>query len=186
VIPTAVGSADVTSLVADRIVREILTSLALRRRPDATGLRGFGARALGSVRFARMAGRRHKHIVLILAREVASNLATPALIADEEGRLVFYNEAAEAVLGRPFAEAGEVPLDEWTATFDPRTLEDAKPLPDHRRPATIALTERRPAHERFRIRSRDGVEREVSATALPLFAHADEFVGIIAFAWREQ
>jgi PAS domain-containing protein len=133
-----------------------------------------------------MAGRRHKHIVLILAREVASNLATPALIADEEGRLVFYNEAAEAVLGRPFAEAGEVPLDEWTATFDPRTLEDAKPLPAHRRPATIALTERRPAHERFRIRSRDGVEREVSATALPLFAHADEFVGIIAFAWRDQ
>lgn len=31
VIPTAVGSADVTCLVADRIVREILTGLALRR-----------------------------------------------------------------------------------------------------------------------------------------------------------
>jgi agmatinase len=32
VIPTAVGSADITALVADRIVREILTGLALRRR----------------------------------------------------------------------------------------------------------------------------------------------------------
>ena len=32
VIPTAVGSADVTALVADRIVREALTGLALRRR----------------------------------------------------------------------------------------------------------------------------------------------------------
>jgi agmatinase len=32
VIPTAPGSADVTALVADRIVREILTGLALRRR----------------------------------------------------------------------------------------------------------------------------------------------------------
>ena len=32
VIPTAPGSADVTSLVAERIVREILTGLALRRR----------------------------------------------------------------------------------------------------------------------------------------------------------
>jgi agmatinase len=31
VIPTAVGSADVTALVADRIVREILTGIALRR-----------------------------------------------------------------------------------------------------------------------------------------------------------
>jgi agmatinase len=33
VLPTAVGSADVTALVAERVVREILTGLALRRRP---------------------------------------------------------------------------------------------------------------------------------------------------------
>jgi agmatinase len=32
VIPTAVGSADITALVADRIVREALTGMALRRR----------------------------------------------------------------------------------------------------------------------------------------------------------
>ncbi len=32
VIPTAVGSADVTALVAERIVRELLTGIALRRR----------------------------------------------------------------------------------------------------------------------------------------------------------
>jgi arginase family enzyme len=32
VIPTAVGSADVTALVADRIVREILNGIALRHR----------------------------------------------------------------------------------------------------------------------------------------------------------
>jgi len=31
-IPTAVGSADATALVAERIVREILTGLALRCR----------------------------------------------------------------------------------------------------------------------------------------------------------
>ena len=35
VIPTAPGSADITALVADRIVREILTGLALRRRSSA-------------------------------------------------------------------------------------------------------------------------------------------------------
>ena len=31
VIPTAVGSADITALTADRIVREMLTGIALRR-----------------------------------------------------------------------------------------------------------------------------------------------------------
>jgi agmatinase len=35
VIPTAVGSADVTALTADRIVREIITGIALRRRAAA-------------------------------------------------------------------------------------------------------------------------------------------------------
>lgn len=34
VIPTAVGSTDITALVADRVVREILTGTALRRRID--------------------------------------------------------------------------------------------------------------------------------------------------------
>ena len=32
VLPTAIGSADITALVADRIVREALTGIALRRR----------------------------------------------------------------------------------------------------------------------------------------------------------
>ena len=127
---------------------------------------------------------RQKHLVLILARELVSNLATPTLLADERGLLVFFNEAAEEVFGRTFAEVGEMPLEEWTAKFAPRTL-DAEPLPLEQRPAGIALAERRPAHERMRITSLDGVERQVSVTALPLFAHADEFVGVITVFWRE-
>jgi agmatinase len=34
VIPTAIGSADITALVAERIVRELLTGIALRRKAD--------------------------------------------------------------------------------------------------------------------------------------------------------
>jgi PAS domain-containing protein len=127
--------------------------------------------------------RRHKHLVLILAREFASNLATPTLIADDEGRLIFYNDAAEAIVGRPFAQAGEMPLDEFAASFSPRTL-DSEPLPAERRPTRIALDERRPAHERFLITGPDGAENEVSLTAFPLYAHADQFVGIVAIFWR--
>jgi len=127
---------------------------------------------------------RHKHLVLILAREFASNLATPTLIVDDEGRLVFFNEAAEEIVERTFAETGELPLDEWVTPFAPRSLE-SEPLPFERLPSGIALYERRPAHERFRITSVDGVERDVAVTAFPLFAHADEFVGIVIIFWRE-
>jgi agmatinase len=35
VIPTGVGSADITALAAERVVREVLTGIALRRRSAA-------------------------------------------------------------------------------------------------------------------------------------------------------
>ena len=131
-------------------------------------------------------GRRPKHLVLIIAREFASNLATPTLIADDKGRIVFYNEAAEEVIGTTFAEAGELSLDEFIASFAPReALDSEKPLPVESLPARIALDQRRAAHRQFRVTSRDGVERDVAVTAFPLFAHADEFVGIVMITWRE-
>ena len=132
-----------------------------------------------------MPERRQKHLALILAREFASNLATPTLIADAEGTLVFYNEAAEEVVGRSFAEAGEMPLDEWTTSFDPRTPDTEAPIAAEHRPARIAFDERRAAHRSFRVTNVHGQERDVSVTAFPLFAHADEFVGIMAIFWDE-
>lgn len=131
-----------------------------------------------------MALARQKHLVLILAREFASNLATPTLITDDRGWLVFYNEAAEEILERPFSDAGEMPLEEWLGPFSPRTLE-SEPLPLERLPTGIALYERRASHERFTITSVDGVERNVAVTAFPLFAHTDDLVGIVTIWWRE-
>ena len=108
----------------------------------------------------------------------------PTLIANEAGRLVFFNDAAEALFGRPFAGVGEVPIDEFTASLRPRTR-DSEPLPPERRPARIAFDERRAVHEKFMITSADGIDREISVTGFPLFAHADEFVGVMTIFWRE-
>jgi PAS domain-containing protein len=126
---------------------------------------------------------RQKHLVLILAREFASSLSTPTLVADDRGYLVFYNEAAEGVVGRRFAEEGEMPIEDWLADFEARTLA-AEPLPPERRPTHIALNERRATHLRYLVASADGVEREIEVTAFPLFAHTDEFVGIVVIFWR--
>jgi|SRR5215831_18037727 len=130
-----------------------------------------------------MNAQRQKHLVLILARQFASNLSTPTLIADERGCLVYYNEAAEAVIGRRFAETGEMPIDEFTSEFGPRTVAE-EPLPPERRPIRIALDERRAAHLAYLVTSTDGVEREVEVSAFPLFAQTEEFVGIVAMFWR--
>jgi PAS domain S-box-containing protein len=127
---------------------------------------------------------RSKHLVLILARELASNLATPTLIVDAEGTLVFFNEAAEEIVGKPFSEIGELSMEDFSASLVPRTR-DHEPLTTQRRPTRIALEERRPAHEQLWVTSRDGVDRQVAITAFPLFAEADEFVGIVGIFWRE-
>jgi PAS domain-containing protein len=140
-------------------------------------------RLVGSGRRRVVDMQRQKHLVLILAREFASNLSTPTLVADARGYLVFYNEAAEAVVGRRFAEVGEMLLDDWLATFEPRTLA-AEPLSPERRPARVALDERRPSHLRYLVTSADGVEREIEVTAFPLLARSEEFVGIVAIFWR--
>ena len=125
-----------------------------------------------------------KHLILILARELASNLATPTLIADETGQVVFYNEAAEAVIGSPFSQIGDVSLDDLGASFSPRTRE-GEPLAQKDLPGRVALDQRRADHVSVWVTSRDGVEREVALTAFPLFAHADEFVGVVVIFWRE-
>src|SRR6478672_6538021 len=40
----------------------------------------------------------HKELILILARDFASKVATPVFLADGAGQLAFYNNAAERVL----------------------------------------------------------------------------------------
>jgi PAS domain-containing protein len=130
-----------------------------------------------------VSAQRQKELVLILARAFASNLSTPTLLTDASGNLVFYNEAAEAVVGRRLSEIGEVPLEDWLAGFEPRTA-GSEPLAPERRPSRIALEERRPAHLQYVVTSTDGVEREIEVSAFPLFAHTDEFVGVIVIFWR--
>src|SRR6188472_724918 len=130
-----------------------------------------------------MEGRQQKHLALIIARELASQLATATFVADAEGNLVFYNEAAEAILGRSFAEAGTMPAEGWGAQFVLEEI-DGTPMPLDRMPAGIALLEHRPAHGQLWMTGLDGERRMLNITAVPLFASATEFVGMIALFWQ--
>jgi PAS domain-containing protein len=128
---------------------------------------------------------RQKNLLLILARDVASKIATPMFVVDAEGTLVFFNEAAESVLGQTFADAGEMPADEWSAVWKPCDF-DGQPIPLKELPLGVALYDQRPAHREFMIVGSDGVERHVAATALPLLARRDELVGAVALFWDQS
>ena len=45
-------------------------------------------------------------LVLIVARSFATKLATPTLIIDANGDLVYFNDAAADVLGRSYVDIG--------------------------------------------------------------------------------
>jgi PAS domain-containing protein len=130
-------------------------------------------------------GGRPKNLLIILAREFAANLATPMTVVDADGTTVYFNEPAERVLGQTYAEAGELSAAEWESLYTVERL-DGTPLPLAEMPAGVALFERRPAHETFRITGLDGRRRRISATAFPLLAHPEDIVGAVAIFWEAE
>lgn len=125
-----------------------------------------------------------KNLLLIMAREMASNLATPMFVVDPVGTLVFYNEAAEELLGQSFAVTGPVTSGQWGGEmFHPEDLEgNAISLDDL--PLGEVIRERRPAHAAFFITGIDGVRRSIAATSFPLFSKPEELAGAVAVFWE--
>ena len=122
-------------------------------------------------------------LVLIVARSFATKLATPTLIIDANGDLVYFNDAAADVLGSSYLDIGSLDASRWQELFQPRTL-DEEPLTPAETPGGVALLERRPVHDSFAFRGLDGREREVTVTAFPLFSHPDEVVGAMSIFWE--
>ena len=121
-------------------------------------------------------------IELILIRHLASRLAVPVFVVDRAGDLVFFNEPAEAVLGRRFEEIRSMPFDDWTTAFLP--TEGDKPLAVDDIPLVRALRHGVPAHRSFAIRGGDGAKRTIETTAFPLLAAGGDMVGAVAMFWQ--
>jgi PAS domain-containing protein len=118
---------------------------------------------------------------LILARNFLTSLSTPGFLVDEEGILVFYNEAAAAMLGVSFEDAGPMGPEEWGTAFGPFN-EGGEQVPFDQLPLTIALRQGRPAHSHFTIRSMKGVDHDIEASALPIRA-GESTSGAMVFFW---
>jgi PAS domain-containing protein len=122
-------------------------------------------------------------LVLIVARSFATKLATPTVIIDARGDLVYFNDAAAEVLGRSYLDVGELRASHWQELFEPRTL-DEEPMTAEQTPGGVALLERRPVHDSFVMRGLDGREHEITVTAFPLFSRPDEVVGAVSIFWE--
>jgi PAS domain-containing protein len=126
-----------------------------------------------------------KAIELILTRQLASSLAMPIFLVDPSGSLLFYNEAAEQLLGSRYDETGEMSMRQWSSRFAP-IAEDGSPVPAEALPLSIALQKQRAAHLAFWIRGADGVAKKVAATAFPLEGQGGRQLGAVGIFWEES
>ena len=120
---------------------------------------------------------------LILMRQLASYLAMPIFVQDQEGNLVYFNEPAEPILGRRFDETGALTREELWELFHP-TGADGKALPLGESPFLAAREKAEAVHREFRLRGTDGITREVEGTAIPLTNRHGQIVGDFAIFWE--
>ncbi len=122
-------------------------------------------------------------IQIILTRQLAGYLSVPLFLVDPKGNLVFYNEAAEVLLGQRFEETGVMPAEMWSSAFAP--VDPAgQPIPPEDLPLMITLQQQRPAHKRFDIKGLDGVHRRIEVASIPITGLQSEFLGAVALFWE--
>jgi PAS domain-containing protein len=123
-------------------------------------------------------------VELILARNLIATLSTPGFLVDEDGVVVFFNDAASVLLGARFEEVGQMGPNEWGTAFGPFD-ENGEKVPFDEMPLTIALRHGRPAYARFMIRSLTGAENQIEAAALPILTVGGTH-GAMVFFWTVE
>ena len=122
---------------------------------------------------------------LILARELAANLATPMFLIDDQGTLVYVNEAAELMLGKSLTDVGSITANEFGARLQLAEL-DGSSMRRRDSPAGVAFFQREPAHRTLLATTLDGTRRPFEVTAYPLFGRVGEMHGVLTVFWKAK
>lgn len=123
-------------------------------------------------------------IEMILLKQWASLIAVPVWITDADGRLVYYNEPTEEIIGMRFEDAGEMSADQLAEVFVIREI-DGSPLANDDRPLMIALTKQMSAHRRIRFLRVDKQWREIAVTAIPIIGEGNRHLGAMVTMWED-
>jgi PAS domain-containing protein len=110
--------------------------------------------------------RQAKDVELILARQLAGCVAAPICIVDPELNVLFYNEAAEGIMGGRFEETGEIASAVWSSRME-----------------MMDESGRRPVHQALVVKALDGWVRSVELTVVPLVGQADRLLGAVLIFW---
>ncbi len=118
-------------------------------------------------------------IELILAKQWAGLLATPVLLFDGRGTLIYYNEPAEILLGRSFGVTGPMLRGEWSATFQFEDL-DGGDLDPEGTPLGAALDGAQADQRALVVRGIAGARTKIRLTTVPIQGAGDQRHGVLA------
>jgi PAS domain-containing protein len=121
-------------------------------------------------------------VEIILLRQWAAHMAIPIYICLADGSLAYYNEPAEKLLGRLFAEAQQMPFEQLSELFHATTME-GNPIKAKDIPLGVALTTQRPSHMKMRMVI-DQASRVLEISAFPLTAQGGAHLGAVAMFWE--
>ncbi len=124
-------------------------------------------------------------IEVILNRQLADCLAIPVFITDRKGRLIYYNEPAEKILGKRYDETGEMPTTAWATIFKPMD-ENKVPLSLEDLPLVKTLRNCKPYHLTFWIESLTGELEKIAVTSYPIIGRSAAFLGAVALFWEAK
>jgi PAS domain-containing protein len=168
-----ISSADIPGPFAAQVE---LTSTAL----------GYAQRArITLLKFVQTSVMASYEIEIILNRQLADCLSLPVFITDPNGDLIFYNEAAEKILGKRFEETGEMPKEIWSTVFKPLD-DDGKQLPPEELPLVRTLKDVYPYHKSMRIEGLNGAVHDISVTSYPIISRSGNFLGAVAIFWKRR
>ena len=122
-------------------------------------------------------------IEVILMRQLAGHLVVPVLVVNLGMDIVYYNEAAEEILGLRFAETGKLSTAEAREHF--LVLDAAgSAIPPKAGPIYSAMRDKH-AHTRDIVLQRvsDGRQQAMQAVAFPLLAQGDRELGTVCMLW---
>jgi PAS domain-containing protein len=122
-------------------------------------------------------------VEIILIKQWASLMAVPVWISDAAGRLIYYNEPAEQILGLRFEDAGELSADRVAEVFVVSDL-DGSPLADEQIPLLFALTKKVSTHRRLRFLRADKRWSEIAVTAIPIIGEGNRPLGAMVTMWE--
>ncbi len=122
-----------------------------------------------------------KSTELILLRQLATYLNIPIAIVDSEGNLVFFNEAAEKILGLKFKEAGEMTAETWGTIFSPQDAQGF-PIPAKELCLTISFTQLLPIYQQLYLKGlHTETIKHIEAFSMPIINPLDQVLGAIVF-----